>query len=31
MTEFKKGFLIGSGVLVALIIVTFATGLVRKV
>ena len=31
MTEFKKGFLLGAGVLVALIVVGYAAGIVRKV
>lgn len=30
MTEFKKGFLVGAGVLVAVVAVGFASGLVRK-
>ena len=31
MTDFKKGFLQGPGVLVALIVVGYAAGIVRKV
>jgi|GEM_PF-3164886 hypothetical protein len=31
MTDFKKGFLLGAGVLVALIVVGYAAGIVRKV
>ena len=31
MTDFKKGFLLGAGVLVALIAVGYAAGIVRKV
>jgi hypothetical protein len=31
VTDFKKGFLLGAGVLVALIVVGYAAGIVRKV
>jgi hypothetical protein len=31
MTDFKKGVLLGAGVLVALIVVGYAAGIVRKV
>lgn len=31
MTDFKKGFFLGAGVLVALIAVGYAAGIVRKV
>ncbi len=31
MSEFKKGFLVGAGVLVAVIVVGYAAGIVRKV
>lgn len=31
MTDFKKGFFLGAGVLVALIVVGYAAGIVRKV
>ena len=31
MTDFKKGFFLGAGVLVALIVVGYTAGIVRKV
>ncbi len=31
MSEFKKGFLVGAGVLVAIVVAGYAVGLVRKV
>lgn len=31
MSEFKKGLFVGAGVLVAVIVVGYASGLVRKV
>jgi hypothetical protein len=31
MSDFKKGFMLGAGVLVAVIIVGYAAGVIRKV
>jgi hypothetical protein len=31
MSDFKKGFLLGAGVLVAVIVVGYAAGVIRKV